>query len=81
MVTTRSFGSTLDRMLTLNRALDHAFNSAWSGDGRVWVPAIDVVGSRKSSQGSPDCLSPCSRDGGLWRGPTCMAETSPSHDG
>jgi HSP20 family protein len=43
MVTTRSFGSTLDRMLTLNRALDHAFNSAWSGDGRVWVPAIDVV--------------------------------------
>lgn len=43
MVTTRSLGSTLDRMMTLNRALDHAFNSAWSGNGRVWVPAIDVV--------------------------------------
>ena len=43
MVTTRSLGSTLDRMLTLNRALDQAFNSAWSGNDRVWVPAIDVV--------------------------------------
>ena len=43
MVTNRSLGSTLDRMMTLNRAIDHAFNSAWSGNGRVWVPAIDVV--------------------------------------
>jgi len=43
MVTTRSLGSTLDRMMTLNRALDHAFNSALSANGRVWVPAVDVV--------------------------------------
>lgn len=42
MLTTRSFNSTLDRMLTLNRALDQAFNSTWN-DTRVWVPAIDVV--------------------------------------
>jgi HSP20 family protein len=43
MVTTRSLGSTLDRMMTLNRALDHAFNSALSNGSRVWIPAIDVV--------------------------------------
>jgi HSP20 family protein len=42
MLTTRSLNSTLDRMLTLNRALDQAFNSTLN-DGRVWVPAIDVV--------------------------------------
>jgi len=42
MLTTRSLNSTLDRMLTLNRALDQAFNSAWT-ENRVWVPAIDVV--------------------------------------
>jgi HSP20 family molecular chaperone IbpA len=42
MLTTRSLNSTLDRMLTLNRALDQAFNSTWNGS-RVWVPAIDVV--------------------------------------
>jgi HSP20 family protein len=42
MLTTRSLNSTLDRMLTLNRALDQAFNSTWN-DRRVWVPAIDVV--------------------------------------
>ena len=42
MLTNRSLNSTLDRMLTLNRALDQAFNSAWT-DNRVWVPAIDVV--------------------------------------
>lgn len=44
MLTTRSLSSTLDRMLTLNRALDQAFsNGTWSGEGRVWVPAIDVA--------------------------------------
>jgi HSP20 family protein len=39
---TRSFNSTLDRMLTLNRALDHAFATAWTTD-RAWTPALDVV--------------------------------------
>ena len=39
MVTTRSLGSTLDRMITLNRAIDQAFGAG----SRVWVPAIDVV--------------------------------------
>lgn len=42
MLTNRSLGSTLDRMMTLNRALDHAFN-AQLNEARVWVPAIDVV--------------------------------------
>ena len=42
MLTTRSLNSTLDRMLTLNRALDQAFTSGWN-ENRVWVPAIDVV--------------------------------------
>jgi len=40
---TRSLSSTLDRMLTLNRAIDQAFNTGWSSDSRMWVPAIDVV--------------------------------------
>lgn len=46
MLTTRSLNSTLDRMLTLNRALDEALSSAWSTntDGsRVWVPALDLI--------------------------------------
>jgi HSP20 family protein len=43
MHTTRSLSSTLDRMMTLNRALDQAFNAGFKGDARVWVPAIDVV--------------------------------------
>ena len=43
MLTTRSRNTTLDRMMTLNRALDQAFNTALTGDSRVWVPAIDVV--------------------------------------
>ena len=42
MLTTRSLNSTLDRMLTLNRALDQAFSSTWNGS-HVWVPAIDLV--------------------------------------
>jgi HSP20 family protein len=39
------FGSTLDRMLTLNRVLDEALASSWNGasEGRSWVPALDVV--------------------------------------
>ena len=41
MLTTRPFGSSLDRMLTLNRALDQAFNG--SPASRVWVPALDVA--------------------------------------
>ena len=40
---TRSLSSTLDRMLTLNRAFDQAFNTGWNSESRVWVPAIDVV--------------------------------------
>jgi len=45
MLTTRSLGSTLDRMLTLNRALDQALTHAWSSDSAnpVWVPSLDVV--------------------------------------
>lgn len=42
MLNSRSLNSTLDRMMTLNRALDQAFNAELSGS-RVWVPAIDVV--------------------------------------
>ena len=40
MMNTRTLG-TLDRMLTLNRALDQAFNGV--GNSRVWVPALDVA--------------------------------------
>jgi HSP20 family protein len=43
MLTNRSLNSTLDRMLTLNRALDQALSTNWSSNGREWVPAIDVV--------------------------------------
>lgn len=42
MLTNRALSSTLDRMLTLNRAIDEA----WAQTGqtrRVWVPAFDVV--------------------------------------
>lgn len=48
MVTTRSLNSTIDRMMSLNRALDQAFNGPWNGDtnSRVWVPALDVVEKR-----------------------------------
>jgi HSP20 family protein len=42
MLNNRTLSTTLDRMLTLNRALDQAFNAGWT-DSRVWVPAIDVV--------------------------------------
>ena len=44
MLTSRALSSTLDRMMTLNRALDQAFTPEWPSDGaRVWVPALDVV--------------------------------------
>ena len=39
---TRPFSSSLDRMLTMNRAFDQAFN-ATLGNSRTWVPALDVV--------------------------------------
>ena len=44
MLTSRALSSTLDRMLTLNRALDQAFTADWQTDSaRLWVPALDVV--------------------------------------
>jgi HSP20 family protein len=48
MLTTRSLNSTLDRMMSLNRAIDHAFSGSLPGDSanRVWVPALDVVEKR-----------------------------------
>ncbi|MDB4905332.1 MAG: heat shock protein Hsp20 [Gemmatimonadetes bacterium] len=41
----RSLTSTLDRMLTLNRALDEAFQAPGShgSAARLWVPAMDVT--------------------------------------
>jgi HSP20 family protein len=40
----RSMTTTLDRMLTLNRALDEAFTNSVNGEtARVWVPAIDLI--------------------------------------
>lgn len=39
MNATRSLSTTLDRMITLNRALDQAL---W-GDSRTWAPATDIV--------------------------------------
>lgn len=41
MLTTRSLGTSLDRMLTLNRAFDEAFTGSLGS--RVWVPAMDVA--------------------------------------
>lgn len=48
MLTTRSLNTTLDRMMSLNRALDQAFQQSWPTDttSRVWVPALDVVEKR-----------------------------------
>ena len=43
MISSRNFNSTLDRMLSLNRAFDQAFSAATQGQSRVWIPAIDVV--------------------------------------
>ena len=45
MLTRNSLNSTLDRMMTLNRVLDEALASGWNGngEGRTWIPALDVV--------------------------------------
>ena len=44
MIATRSLASTIDRMQSLNRALDRAFTTGWDATvGRVWVPALDVA--------------------------------------
>lgn len=44
MLNNRSLTSTIDRMLTLNRAIDEAWASAAGQQARrVWVPAFDVV--------------------------------------
>ena len=50
MLTTRSLNSTIDRMMSLNRALDQAFNGSWSTEptNRVWVPAFDVIEKKDS---------------------------------
>lgn len=42
MVTTRGI-STLDRMLSLNRALDQAFAAPPSATDRLWMPPMDVA--------------------------------------
>ena len=41
MLTTRPLGTSLDRMMTLNRVFDQAFNG--SNGNRTWVPAMDVA--------------------------------------
>lgn len=48
MLNTRSLNSTLDRMMSLNRVLDQAYNGSVNGDpaARLWVPALDVVEKR-----------------------------------
>jgi len=44
MIATRSLSSTLDRMLSLNRALDDAFTGTRQAfGGHLWVPALDVT--------------------------------------
>jgi HSP20 family protein len=44
MIATRSLSSTLDRMLSLNRALDDAYTTPRRAfDGHLWVPALDVA--------------------------------------
>src|SRR5215831_8965830 len=39
---TRSFNSTIDRMITLNRAIDQAFGPSLT-NAHSWAPALDVV--------------------------------------
>lgn len=41
MITTRPFSTSLDRMLTLNRALGQALGAPLAS--RAWVPAMDVA--------------------------------------
>jgi HSP20 family protein len=43
MISSRSLNSTLDRMMSLNRAFDQAFGAAAESHARVWIPAIDVL--------------------------------------
>ena len=44
MLNNHNLTSTLDRMLTLNRALDEAFAAGSSGPrASVWVPAMDIA--------------------------------------
>lgn len=44
MLNNRNLTSTLDRMLTLNRALDEAFAASEGGTrSSVWVPAMDIA--------------------------------------
>jgi HSP20 family protein len=44
MLTGRSLNSAIDRMMTINRALDEALASSLNGaDAGAWVPATDVV--------------------------------------
>lgn len=40
-----SLNSTLDRIMTFDRALDQAFSGSWGGNGasRLWVPPLDVL--------------------------------------
>jgi HSP20 family protein len=42
--------NTLDRMLTLNRALEEAFTGTMTGAeaARVWVPALDLIEKKDS---------------------------------
>ena len=44
-MTNRSLSSTLDRMWTLNRALDHALSAGFdrAARGQLWVPSMDVA--------------------------------------
>ena len=46
MLTTRPFGTSLDRMLTLNRTFDQVLNGSLAG--RMWVPALDVAEQREA---------------------------------
>lgn len=43
MLDNRTLSSTLDRMLTLNRALDEAFAANGNGARARWVPAMDIA--------------------------------------
>lgn len=43
MQTTRTTGSSLDRMMTLNRVIDHAFGGHWMNEQRLWIPAVDLI--------------------------------------
>jgi HSP20 family protein len=47
MLNNRTLNSTLDRIVTLNRALDEAFSAGWT-QNQIWVPAIDVVETKEA---------------------------------